>query len=369
MRYARLYGVKSKQKKKSGRCGTVLDALRIRVAQSAQGDGLGSEVGIAKECGVSRMTARKAVNALIAEGLVERRAGVGIFVRGKDVVTRRFAFVAGNLLWDKVVQMASSARKVMQENGAELVLRDSHGEEDEYLAELEALPSSEFDGALVASMDGERSDEAIRKLAATGFPVAVIDQSFKDVPIVSVASDNLTGGVMAARVLISAGHRELGFIGDFDAETVRFRWEGFRATALGSGLKLPSVYKIRGVGRLASWEESVCGLVKRILALKRPPTAFFCSCDAVARFAMRTIAASGLSVPGDISLVGFDDDPIAEWTSPALTTIRQDFYAMGHEAAKRLLAFGRLAPSEKSCAIPVSLVERGSVGRMNKRRS
>ena len=361
--------MKSRQKKKSGHCGTVLDVLRTRVAQSAQGDGLGSEVGIAKECGVSRMTARKAVNALIAEGLVERRAGVGIFVRGKDVVTRRFAFVAGNLLWDAAVRMASSARKVMQENGAELVLRDSHGEEDAYLAELAALPSSGLDGAIVAAMHGERSDEAIRQLASTGFPVAVIDQTFKDEPIVSVVSDNLAGGAMAAHALISAGHRELGFIGDLDTDTVRIRWEGFRAAALGGGLKVPAVYKIRGVGRLASWEASVCGLVKRILALKRPPTAFFCSCDAVARFAMRTIAATGLSVPGDISLVGFDDDPIAEWTSPALTTIRQDFYAMGHEAAKRILAFARIAPSERFCAIPVSFVERGSVGRMNKRRS
>lgn len=361
--------MKSRQKKKSGHFGAVLDALRERVAQSAQGDGLGSEVGIAKECGVSRMTARKAVNALIAEGLVERRAGVGIFVRGKDVVTRRFAFVAGNLLWDAAVQMASSARKVMQESGAELVLRDSHGEEGAYLAELAALPASGLDGAIVVSMHGERSDEAIRQLASTGFPVAVIDQAFRDEPIVSVASDNQAGGAVAARALISAGHSEIGFIGDLDTDTVRIRWEGFRAAAIGGGLKVPSVYKIRGVGRLASWETSVSGLVKRILALKRPPTAFFCSCDAVARFAMRTIAASGLSVPGDISLVGFDDDPIAEWTSPALTTIRQDFYAMGHEAAKRLLAFGSLAQSDRCCTIPVSLVERGSVGRMNKRRS
>ncbi len=356
--------MKSRQKKKSGHFGAVLDALRERVAQSAQGDGLGSEVGIAKECGVSRMTARKAVNALIAEGLVERRAGVGIFVRGKDVVTRRFAFVAGNLLWDAAVQMASSARKVMLESGAELVLNDSRGEEGAYLAELAALPSSGLDGAVVVSMHGERSDNAIRQLASTGFPVAVIDQAFKDEPIVSVASDNLAGGVMAARALISAGHRSLGFIGDLDTDTVRIRWEGFRAAALGRGLRAPSVYKIRGVGRLASWEASVCDLVKRILSLKRPPTAFFCSCDAVARFAMRTIASTGLSVPGDISLVGFDDDPIAEWTSPALTTVRQDFYAMGREAAKRLLGFGRLAPSEMSCTVPVSLVERASVGRV-----
>ena len=66
------------------------DVLRERVAAMKPGEPFGTEVALAAECGVTRMTVRKAINALVEEGLVERRAGVGLFVRGKGEVTRRW---------------------------------------------------------------------------------------------------------------------------------------------------------------------------------------------------------------------------------------------------------------------------------------
>ena len=68
------------------------------------------------------------------------------------------------------------------------------------------------------------------------------------------------------------------------------------------------------------------------MASVRHPTAIVCSCDAVARIAYRVLAEEGIGVPQDVSLTGFDDDPIAEWMSPPLTTIRQDFAEMGRKA-------------------------------------
>ena len=351
------------RKRKSGRSEAVEEAVRLKASRTEPGGKLGSEVAIAAECGVSRMTARKAVNALIAEGIVERRAGIGIFVRGGDSFTRRFRFIAGNLLWEAAVRMASAARRTVAGRGAELELRDAHGSEDAYLSEIESLPASGCDGAIVVSIHESRADAAIRRLAATGFPLVVIDETFDDGSVAGVASDNTAGGALAAGALVEAGHTALGFLGDVDTGTVRARLDGFRSVLLGRGLKEPSVYRLHDLDRLGSWETGVRTLAKRIAGLKKRPTGILCSCDTVARFAMRTFAECGLSVPGDVSLIGFDDDPIAEWTAPALTTVHQDFDGLGVAAAERLASFRSMDDPYERMTVPVSLVSRQSVGR------
>jgi len=349
-----------KNEKKIGRCEAIVAALRKRAEDIAGGHELGSEVALAKEFGVSRMTARKAVDALVSEGLLERRAGIGVFVRGTDTVTRHFRFIAGNLLWDASIRMASAARARVKECGAELELRDAQGDEGAYLAEIAALPNASCGGAIVIAMHGKRSDDALKALAETGFPVVALDQIFEDGSVAGVASDNLAGGAIAAKELIDLGHTAIGFMGDVETDTVHARWEGFRLAALSRGIAAPYIYKLRGIGRLTSWEKSVAELVKRIVASRDKPTAILCSCDAVARFAMRAFAENGLGVPGDISIIGFDDDSIAEWTTPSLTTVRQDFEGMGAAAAELLLSFGSLQPTERKRLVPVSLVKRQS---------
>src|SRR5690606_38937443 len=91
------------------------------------------------------------------------------------------------------------------------------------------------------------------------------------------------------------------------------------------------------------------------------PTAIFCSSDGVARPAYRSLSALGLQVPKDISLVGFDDDPIAEWLPSPLTTVRQPFHEMGLSAIELLCR--RMdnadAPVEHS-VLPVELIRRAS---------
>ena len=91
----------------------LVDALRRRLREEGLAPGalVGTETEIAREGGVSRMTARRAVQALVDEGLVERRAGRGVFVRGGDAASRTIRFLAGNLLWAPAVRVVHAVQE------------------------------------------------------------------------------------------------------------------------------------------------------------------------------------------------------------------------------------------------------------------
>ena len=200
-------------------------------------------------------------------------------------------------------------------------------------------------------------------LSLGGFPFVVIDQSFAELPVPWVSSDSRAGGRMAAEALIDAGHRDIAFLGDLDADTTAARAQGVADACAAALVPPPAKYDIPAQ-RFDDWEPAVREGVRKILAATPAATAIVCSCDAVARHAIRALAEAGVEVPRDISVTGFDDDPIAEWTSPPLTTIRQDFDEMGRRAfglLEKALGGGALEAAGET--VPVSFVSRGSVGR------
>ena len=139
---------------------------------------------------------------------------------------------------------------------------------------------------------------------------------------------------------------------------------GFSKLAAELTGETPLKYDVKGEDRFGDWGTEVRAAVVRIVKRKVRPTAVFCSCDAIARHAMRAFSEVGISVPDDISLVGFDDDPIAEWTTPALTTVRQDFSAMGREAVKALVArITKPAAPGAVLNVPVEFIPRESLAR------
>ena len=336
--------------------------LRERIAKESLPPGawIGTEVAIAAESGLSRMTVRRAVQALVDEGLVERRAGRGVFVRGERAATRRLRVVAGNLLWTPAVRVAQAVQEGAAAAGFEASVFDGRGDLGAVVAELRALPGSGAAGAIVMSQHDPTFNRALAALVAADFPFVVADQMLSDLPGSSVASDNRAGGRLAAEALLAAGHRRLAFLGDLAADTTAERAQG-AADACAEALVPPPLRLDIPGQRFSNWEPAIRGRIGELLRARPRPTALVCSCDAVARHAIRALAARGVAVPRGMSVTGFDDDPIAEWGSPALTTVRQDFAEMGRRAlallAERLVAGS--APRHE--AVPVSLVRRETI--------
>jgi len=301
---------------------------------------------------------------LIEEGLLERRPGKGLYVREpKREASRLVKLIVGNLAWEPSVRVARGAQQVARGHGVEIQVCDAHGDQGEIVESLLKLPQNGASGALLMALHTPAFFEAAVRVKAAGFPLVVIDHHPVELEVPAVVADNYQGGLLVGRHLAGLGHKRLGFVGDCCSSTVRSRLDGFRDALAEAGVVLPSgcVADLAPEDPLADWGAMVRQAVEALLDGCARPTAVFCSCDAVARACYRACAAKGLSIPGDLSVVGFDDDPLAEWLSPGLTTVRQPFAEMGRAAMGLLLKqFAGNRVKAQTVMLPVEWVERQS---------
>src|SRR5690606_10176023 len=139
--------------------------------------------------------------------------------------------------------------------------------------------------------------------------------------------------------LLALGHARIAVVGDLDATTVEDRLARMRDAS--ADARLPFIRKLvadasQGKATMEEWMAVSETAIRDLLARPERPTALFCSCDAIAYAACRVAAAMGLAVPADLSVVGFDDAPLAQMVTPALTTIHQPFEEMGRAAIELL---------------------------------
>jgi DNA-binding LacI/PurR family transcriptional regulator len=204
----------------------------------------------------------------------------------------------------------------------------------------------------------------LQQLAAAGIPVVVIDPAEEPGPEVrSVGTTNWQGGLAATRHLIELGHRRIAAISGLPRLWAgRARLDGYRAAMLEAGLAV-----------LAAPENLVCHdswtvdggrrQATRLLALPDRPTAIVAANDDQAFGVLQALRDAGLRAPEDLSVVGFDDVPVATWAAPPLTTVKQPLAAMAATAFRMLRSGGSGTASEAHhVELATSLVVRDSTG-------
>jgi LacI family transcriptional regulator len=166
-------------------------------------------------------------------------------------------------------------------------------------------------------------------------PFVVIDNSVPlDAHIPSVGTTNWSGGMIATQYLLSLGHRRIGMItGEASYLMARARTAGYQAALEAAGLPVDHTLIREG----SFHPEEGFAQTNALLDLANPPTAIFAGSDWQAAGVYRAISEHGLSIPGDISVIGFDDVPSSQWMNPPLTTIRQPLKEMGRMGASMLL--------------------------------
>ena len=157
-----------------------------------------------------------------------------------------------------------------------------------------------------------------------------------DAPGATIGSDNHLGGMLAARHLIHTGCRRIAFLGEASshAPEIDDRWRGACDAMREAGITPDPDLVVSAVTTDAAGYDAA----RTLLARGKAFDAVFAACDLIAIGAMRACEEAGLSIPGDIGLVGFDDIPVAAFTHPPLTTITQDATRAGAALVEGLIA-------------------------------
>ncbi|WP_231648725.1 substrate-binding domain-containing protein [Saccharothrix sp. NRRL B-16348] len=198
-----------------------------------------------------------------------------------------------------------------------------------------------------------------RVFARAGVPLVHIDPVDAAAPdLLSVAAANRAGGVTAVKHLLSLGHRRIGVVGGpRDVLCSRARVDGYRFALERAGIAVDPAY----VRHADFTREGGRREADDLLRLPDRPTAIFAANDEQALGVVEAARAAGLTVPADLSVVGFDDLPAAHRCTPSLTTVRQPLAAMGRQAGRMLadLIAGH-PPAADRVELPTHLVVRDS---------
>jgi DNA-binding LacI/PurR family transcriptional regulator len=175
-----------------------------------------------------------------------------------------------------------------------------------------------------------------------------------------VICDGYAGALLAARHLIGLGHRRIGYIGSTQKKYQVFnehRYQGYLDALASAGLKLDEDLVLDTPLTSADGYESMLTLIRK----EKVPSAVFCGNDTVALGVMRALSENGFSIPGDVSIIGFDDIDMASYVKPALTTIAVPTMELGRIAVKVMidkLRTGRAYAVKVN--LPFKLIERES---------
>jgi LacI family transcriptional regulator len=229
-------------------------------------------------------------------------------------------------------EIVAGAAEALYERDARLVVCPTRHEHERELSLLERLMHGTTDGALLI-LPSESRDE-LAGLRQQGYPFVVIDPALPvDDGIPVVAATNWAGARMATEHLIALGHERIGLITGPPTWCASIdRLAGYHSALLAARRPILPELVCEGDFTIASGYHGA----QHLLALPQPPTAIFASDDDMAIGVLRAARERGLTVPRDLSLVGFDDVEPALIASPALTTVRQPLQEMGRVGAALL---------------------------------
>lgn len=254
-------------------------------------------------------------------------------------------------------ELIRGAEQALHAAGMGLVVSAARGAGRPAGRRLEALARRSTRGAILVVPELSAGDhDELRRLGVPYALVAPADEPPPGVPW--VGATNWPGGLAATRHLARLGHRRIAVIsGPPDRLSSRARVDGYRSALEEAGLPFdPGLVRYGDFTNRPAYDHAL-----DLLRLPDPPTAVFAGSDEQALSTYRAAATLGLRVPDDVSVVGFDDLPFADWVTPRLTTVRTPLAEMAAVAARMVLdLLGGRQPATTRVEVAVELVVRDS---------
>lgn len=324
------------------------------------GNGRVTIAEIARAAGVSVPTVSKVINGR-TDVAPSTRDRVERLLRERDYRPRTRRRKPASELIDVVfnelespwaIEIIRGVEAVARDHGLGVVLSAQRGPGAVGRSWVDAVAAR--GGAGVILVVSELSREQIDRLRARSVPFVVLDPAGEPAPDVpSVGATNWNGGLAATRHLLELGHRRIAVIGGPPAILCsRARVDGYRAAFETGGYEVnPDLVRWGDFHVESGYEQG-----RALLTLPDRPTAIFAGSDLQAFGVYEAARVLGLHVPSELSVVGFDDLPMARWAWPPLTTIRQPLTEMAATAARLVLERSR----DRRVELATSLVVRDS---------
>ena len=232
------------------------------------------------------------------------------------------------------VEIIRGVEEVAFNNKYRVILCDSAEEAERDVLYFEIFKNQLVSGVIYCGAIGSLQEgKHIKGMRKRGIPIVLVDREIEEESTSMVTIDNELASFNATKYCLNLGHKKIAFIaGSLKVKKFQERLKGYKKALIQSGAGLNEELikegdmTIKG-GRMATKE----------LLKKRPfPSAIFASTDLMAIGALKETKENGLNVPGDISVIGWDDIPIASLVGPPLTTVAEPAYKMGKEAANLL---------------------------------
>ncbi|MFW6337815.1 MAG: substrate-binding domain-containing protein [Alkalispirochaetaceae bacterium] len=347
---------------------------RFRKNGYEPGRKLPTELDLTRELGVSRTTVRQALELLEHDGVVRKRHGSGTFFVGHDRILGpeestgliglvNFFFM--DYIYPEIIR---GIEETIFAKGFSLALANCNLDTNREMESVERLVEQGVKGLILEPSRNLqiREDHPMQKLISRiGIPVVTTHWGISNRRVSTVTLDDLRAGYDAVNYLIGAGHREIGIVYKRDVQAGHDRYMGYCNALTEAGIEVREelVAAYDNEAEAADLRQGYLA-TRRLMLQHRRPTAIFYFNDHNAIQGYTALQELGISVPEDLSVLGFDNYQTTELLTPPLTTFEHPKYELGRWAANLLL--DEMVNREKKLPMKLvfepTLVERKSVG-------
>lgn len=267
--------------------------------------------------------------------------------------TRSIGLIVPNIANPFFAEIVRAIGYACQKVGYSLLLADSSGDEGREKDLVANMLKQYIDGLLIIHAGRVPTSRLLD--ATPPIPVVYVDREVEE--RASVATDNYLGGRLAARHLVGLGHRRIGILaGDPHVKNVQQRLAGFEDELKLNRITISRRHIISGSQSFETGRDA-----QLLMVGPNPPTAIFATNDIIALGAWNKLNDMGLRIPEDVSLMGYDNIEMTQWTIPPLTTVEQDKRELGRQSVATLIQAIQERELEPSTIyVPPRIVVRGS---------
>ncbi|TVX94042.1 LacI family DNA-binding transcriptional regulator [Paenibacillus agilis] len=303
--------------------------------------------------GDSKVSAKTRTKVLEAASQLNYRKN-GFAMDLKRSRTKTIALILTDLSGPYYSELIQSIQDVALARGYDLIACSSMGGRDSTAVKF--LRENRADGAIVLAHN--ISNDTLKECASERFPIVIMDREISSDYLINVLVDSELGGYTATRYLIEKGHKTIAYIsGPANSYDNQRRYEGYLRALQEAGLEEKTKWRLSG----NFVREGGYRATKMMIMQGELPSAIFYGNDEMAIGGLKAFEESSVSVPDDISIIGYDDIQLAEYVSPALTTIRQPKREAGSLAGHLLFQMMDGDEVNPAYKLGIELMERKSV--------